>query len=66
MTQIEPKVSTSGRYPIGQAAQILGVHRNTLRRYNDQGLIKSGSRRIGRMDRFFLGSEILRFWRAHM
>ena len=66
MTQFEPRVSASGRYPIGQAAQILGVHRNTLRRYNDQGLIKSGNRRFGRMEKFFLGSEILRFWRAHI
>lgn len=63
MIATEPEVSLTGRYPIGQAAEILGVSRNTLRKYSDLGMIKTGHRRTGKMERFFLGSEILRFWR---
>lgn len=66
MSTTEPKVEMNGRYPIGQAAALLGIHRNTLRRYNDEGYIKSGNRRVGRCVRFFLGSEILRFWKSQM
>lgn len=66
MTAIEPTVALTARYPIGQAADLLGIHRNTLRRYSDEGLIKFGNRRFGRMERFYLGSEIIRFWRSQL
>ena len=64
ITSIEPQVSLSGRYPAGEAARLLGIHRHTLRRYTDAGAIKCGFRReSGR--KFYAGSEILRFWKAH-
>ena len=66
MTITEPVVSLTGRYPIGKAAEILGVSRGTLRKYSDLGLIKTGHRRTGKMERFFLGSDILHFWRTKM
>lgn len=66
MTATEPNVALTGRYPIGEAAELLGVHRNTLRRWADAGEIKCGNRRVGRMSKFFLGSELLRFWRAQL
>lgn len=66
ITAIEPQVALNGRYSIGQAAALLGIHRNTLRRYNDNGYIKNGVRKAGGNRRFFLGSEILRFWRAQL
>ena len=53
MIATEPEVSLTGRYPIGQAAEILGVSRNTLRKYSDLGMIKTGHRRTGKMERFF-------------
>lgn len=37
ITSIEPRVSLSGRYPAGEAAQLLGIHRNTLKKYTDAG-----------------------------
>jgi len=60
---VEIQVNESGRYPIGEAAKILGIHRNTLRKYTDEGMIKCGFRRESGK-RFYLGSELLRFWRA--
>lgn len=63
---IEPNVCLTARYTMNQTAEILGIHRNTLRRYSDRGLIKHGNRKIGRKNKFFLGREILRFWRIYM
>lgn len=62
----EPKVTPTSRYPIGEAAKLLGCDRGTLRRYCDRGLIKCGFRRVGQGGRFFTGSELLRFWRAQI
>lgn len=59
----ELHVTDSGRYPVCETARILGIHRNTLRRYTERGLIKCGIRR-GTNQRFYLGSEIRRFWSA--
>lgn len=59
----EPQVNMTGRYTVTQACQILGIHRNTLRTYTDQGLIKCGFRRVG-CRKFYEGKEIIRFWKA--
>ncbi len=65
MTALAPKVNESGKYTISQASSALGIHRNTLREYTNQGLIKCGFRReSGR--RFYDGREILRFWNARI
>ncbi len=65
MTALAPNVSECGRYSISQASKALAIHRNTLREYTVQGLIKCGFRReSGR--RFYEGREILRFWNARM
>ena len=65
MTTVEPKVEATGRYSVTQASAALGIHRNTLRGYTEQGLIKCGFRRQTAR-KFYLGSEILRFWRAQL
>ena len=63
MRSSEPKVVLSNRYTITETSQILGIHRHTLREYTEKGLIRCGFRRANcRKD--YLGSEILRFWRA--
>lgn len=65
ITSIEPNVTEKGRYSAMQTSAALGIHRNTLRIYTEQGMIKCGFRRInGR--KFYTGSEILRFWRAQL
>lgn len=58
-----PKVADSARFTIGKAAEVLGIHRGTLREHAEQGFIKYGiSRQNGR--KFFKGSEIKRYWNA--
>lgn len=65
MTAIEPQVALNGRYSIGETCVLLGIHRDTLRTYTDsERIIKCGFRKIGkRLVKFYLGSEILRFWK---
>lgn len=63
MTTIQPNVNEAGRYSIGEAAQLLGMHRNTLRKYTEQGYIKCGYRRATAR-KFYLGSELIKLWRA--
>ena len=54
-------VSPNSRYSIMETCKILGIHRNTLRKYTLLGCIKFGVRKsTGR--RFYLGSEIMKFW----
>lgn len=65
ITSKEPDVSATGRYSIGETCAALGIHRNTLCRYTEQGLIKCGFRRATAR-KFYLGQEILRFWRAQI
>ena len=61
MVAIQPKTSPSGRYSVNETCQLLGIHRNTLRRYTEQGDIVCGYR--GNMKKFYTGLEIVRFWR---
>lgn len=63
VTAIEPKVSPTGRYTVTQTCEQLGIHRNTLRRYTDEGHIKCCFRRETAR-KVYLGKEILRFWNS--
>ena len=63
LTSDEPEVSNNGRYPTMVVCAILGVCYKTLIKYTDQGKIRCGIRKSnGR--KFYLGSEIKRFWKA--
>lgn len=59
----EPNVSLTGRYTINATCKLLGIHRNTLAIYTNDGRIKCGYRRENKR-KFYLGREILRFWKA--
>lgn len=65
MTSEEPKVSPLGRYSCTEASKALGIHRNTLRRYSEEGFIKFGIHSITRR-KFFMGSEILKLWKSQV
>lgn len=65
ITANEPKVNENGRYSVMQTSEVLEIHRNTLRNYTEQGLIKCGFRR-GNGRKFYEGREIVRFWRAQL
>lgn len=61
MTSEPPDIKVGARYPIGEAAKILGVSPRHLLRMTTEGLIKySVNRRNGR--KYFLGEELLRCW----
>lgn len=63
MTSIPPNVVLNAKYSIAEAADLLGVHRNTIRNLTNAKKLKCGTRRYtGR--KFYLGSEIIRFWNA--
>ena len=65
ITPIEPKVNETGRYSVSEACEALGIHRNSLSSYTNSGIIKCGFRKMnGR--KFYLGSEIMKFWRAQL
>lgn len=65
ISSIEPNVNVAGRYSVTETSAVLGIHRNSLRKYTEQGLIKCGFRRQTAR-KFYLGSEILKFWRAQL
>lgn len=65
ITAIEPQVSLTGRYSIKETSALLGINRNSLRKYTNLGFIKCGFRRQTAR-KFYLGSEILNFWRAKL
>ena len=63
MVSIYPDLPENGRYSVLETASILGIHRDTLRRHAEAGLIKFGLRRTN-MRKFYLGREINRYWKA--
>lgn len=63
MTPEIPNVTLNGRYSIGDIAKLLEVHRNTVRRWLDAGLMKAGIRRTNNRN-FVEGREIIRFWKS--
>jgi len=65
ITSQRPDITLTGRYSVSETCTILGIHRNTLSSYTNTGHIKCGFRKMnGR--KFYLGSEILKFWEAQM
>lgn len=65
MTSIEPEVINFGRYTSTETARLLGLHRDTLRKYTNLGWIKCGYRKDS-AKKFYLGAEIARFWKAQI
>jgi DNA-binding transcriptional MerR regulator len=61
MVTHEPTVCPTSHYSIGQTAALLGIHRNTLRRYTEQGRIRPNVH-AGTNKTYYKGLEILRFW----
>lgn len=65
VTATEPQVALTGRYTVKQTCEYLGIHRNTLRRYTEEGYIKCSFRRETAR-KIYLGVEILRFWKSQL
>lgn len=63
MTRNEPNIADTARLGICDAAKVLGVHRTTLARWTEQGLVKCGIRRTnGRI--FYTGRALISLWRS--
>ena len=61
MTTEPPKVTENGRYPIGEAAKLLGISPRHLLRLATEGILRySVSRKNGK--KYFSGKELLRYW----
>lgn len=65
MTTERPNISPTGRYPIGKAAQLLGVCRDTLRSRIADGTVKCKLRRDN-LRKSIPGSELLRYWESSL
>lgn len=62
LTNEQPQVQPTSRYTIGQTTRLLGISRNTLRKYTRNGDIKSLTHKSGKA--LYTGVAILAFWRA--
>lgn len=62
LTSEQPKVNPSSRYTISQTMKLLGISRNTLRKYTTNGDIKSLTHISGKT--LYTGLSILAFWRS--
>ncbi|MBR6499136.1 MAG: helix-turn-helix domain-containing protein [Clostridia bacterium] len=63
MTGQLPTVDSTRRYSIGETCALLGIHRNTLRRYTHDGKIKAGMHKTTYRT-FYTGLSILKFWNS--
>lgn len=63
MITTRPEVALTSRYPIGAAAEALGIDRHTLQRKIKDGTIKCKFRRDN-LRKVILGSEIIRYWES--
>ncbi len=60
-----PVVTPDGRYSVTETCKLLGIHKNSLRKYTQTGRIKVGTR-MATAKKFYLGSEILKFWQRQV
>ena len=60
MVSVRPSADPKGKYSISETCRLLGIHRHTLRKYTDEGLIKCGYGEFFR--KFYTGMEILKLW----
>ncbi len=60
MNALIPVIASLGKYSIKETCAFLGIHRETLRRWEREGIItRSGCRKCNGRP-FFYGKEILR------
>lgn len=62
MTSILPDIPDAGRYSVKEAADLLGIHQDTLYTYCNSGVVKFGIRKANNR-RFITGAEIKRVWK---
>lgn len=60
ITPIKPDLRGTDLYSATQAAAVLGIHRNTLLKWANDGLVSFKESRNGR--RYYRGLELMRLW----
>lgn len=63
MTPTKPVCEAERRYSQKEAAEILGVERHTIRRWENDGCIRFSIRKAGRV-KFTTGRQIIKCWEA--
>ena len=63
MVQVKPTCDPDRRYSQREAAELLGVERHTIRRWELDGCIRFSVRKAGRT-KITTGRQILRCWEA--
>lgn len=61
MVSVRPNCEPDRRYSQKEAAQILGVERHTIKRWEDAGCIRFNVRKAGR-EKFTTGKQIIKCW----
>lgn len=62
MVATEPNVNPEARYTIGQAMELLGMSRNTVKKYTDSGQLRHVVHKATGK-KLYLGRAISLFWR---
>lgn len=65
MTNQEPAVRPTERFSATETANILGIHRNSLRKYTNEGKIRCCFHKTT-LRKFYTGATIIAFWRQTM
>ena len=61
MVNVRPNIDPAARYSVTEACAILGIHRNTLNRYFERGVIGYKIRKAtGR--KVIAGAQIIKLW----
>ena len=63
MVATEPQVNPEARYTIGQAMALLGMSRNTVKKYTDSGQLRHVVHKATGK-KLYLGRAISLFWRT--
>ena len=63
MVATEPNVNPEARYTIGQAMELLGMSRNTVKKYTDSGQLRHVVHKATGK-KLYLGRAISMFWRT--
>jgi len=64
MTNTIPEVNPNARMELREAAEALGVDKSTIQRWTDDGRLKLGGIKQANNRKYWLGSELIRFWKS--
>lgn len=64
LTATEPNVAPTGRYGVMETSRALGIDKKTLQRYAEKGYIRRRYRAKS-FRTFYLGQDIISFWKAY-